>query len=346
MHVCSTTAEVPLRAAFEEASAHVSVVPVRRPWRDWRAVREVSAQLSAWRPRVLNTFDLKGLMIATIVRSSLPAPVALVHHLVDLQHGTTPLERFVYWRLLSMGDAVICDAAVIKRDVIGNRRLRPSVRVIPNGVDADAYAPDVAERRAQRKALGYDDASFVIGTVANFRPEKNYPFLIDTFAELQRRVPRLRLLAVGNGPDHDAMRGQVASRGLSSVVQLTGQVPDVRPYLRAMDLFVLCSLQDAFSNAVLQAMATALPVVCSRTGEFETILADGQAGLLFAPGDREGFLGAVSRVLDDASLRQALSAGARNRVIRDFALTTMVERYAAFFRELASNQVAAGAPND
>ena len=335
-HVCVTSEPLTLRPAFEDAGAAVSVVPVARPWTEWSAVRQVAREVAAARPHVINAFDLKGLILASVARRLVAPRARLVYHVVNLHSELRPSQAFVLWRLMRRADVVICESQNTRDEVIGERPLDGRVVVIPNGVDAEHFASDPGRRADARAALGYADDDFVLGTVANFRPEKNYELLVAGFRRLRERHPRMRLLCVGGGELFDRVRALVDGHGLADRVTLTGSVADVRPYLAAMDAFALCSHKDAFPNAVLQAMSTGLPTLCSRTGEFQTVMADGQAGLLFDAHDVDGFVATVDRVVADPGLRERLARTARRTIEERYTVTTMVERYADCFRALAS----------
>lgn len=334
VHLCSTTSRVPLREAFEAVGAHVSVIPIERPWLEWARVRAVARGARTARIAILNTFDLKGALIAAALRGIIHPPPLVIHHLVDLQHGLSRPKRRVLWWLLQRVDAVVCDARSIYDEVIGDRAVRPPVLVIPNGVDAMAFAPDRTARATMRRTLGIGDQELLLGVVANFRPEKNHRLLLEAFRALHREFPQLRLVCVGGGPLLEKARAHALALALDYIVTFTGYVDEVRGYLSAMDVFVLPSLRDAFSNAVLQAMAMEVPCVCARTGEYESLMAGDRHGILFDPTDVTSCIAAIRRVVVDRALRQRLASEGRALVEHTYSRDVMVEAYARLFRTI------------
>jgi glycosyltransferase involved in cell wall biosynthesis len=335
VHLCATTGRVPLRDAFERAGASVTVVPIAKPWREWAGVRAVAREVQAAGVQVLNTFDLKDAIIAFAARRLVEPRPRHVHHLVDLQFGATPPQRAMLWRLLQRVDHVVCDAQSVREEVVGTRRLRPPVSVIPNGVDTAHFAPDHERRRRVRAALALRDGDILLGAVANFRPEKNHALLLRAVERLRRDVPGLRLVCVGGGPLLDDMRTLARTLGVVDAVTFTGHVEDVRDYLAAMDLFVLPSTRDAFSNAVLQAMAMGVPCICSRTGEHGALFAGERHGLLFDPTSVEDCVDAVRRAAIDRDMRRQLSVDGRQLVRERFSSAAMVTAYAELLRQVA-----------
>lgn len=342
-HFCIIGRPLTLLPELERAAASVRVIPVSRIWVEWATMRRILRYIADVRPGVVNAFDLKGLIIASLARLLARPRPRLVFHIVGLQFGVSRAQLSALWQLLRRADAVICESPHTREEVIGPRPVRGPVVVIPNGVDTDHFAPDAQRRADARASLGYDDAHCVLGTVANYQPTKNYALLITGFAQLSRRLPQVRLLCVGDGPQFQEMRGLVERLGVGPLVTMTGSVADVRPYLAAMDVFALCSFKEAFSNAVLQAMASGLPTLCSRTGEFQSVMADGRAGLLFDPEDEHDFVTTVARVVEDPTLRERLARGARRAIEERFTLATMVDGYAQFFREQGAPPAAARA---
>src|SRR5262249_13748570 len=160
----------------------------------------------------------------------------------------------------------------------------------PNGVDCERFMPSTQMRTEARRTLGFAEGHFVVGTIGNIRPVKNIPFLLRAIAAMGRRHPSVRLVCVGGGPQLEEMQALAGSLGPAGVVRFTGAAKDVRPFLSAMDAFVLCSTSEGNPNVVLQAMATALPVVAATVGEVPHLIEHGQSGLTYTPGDEAAFL--------------------------------------------------------
>jgi glycosyltransferase involved in cell wall biosynthesis len=120
------------------------------------------------------------------------------------------------------------------------------------------------------------------------------------------------------------MQALARSLGLADRVVFTGLARDVRPFMAAMDAFVLCSLQEGNPNVVLQAMAMAVPVVSVRVGEVPFVVEHGASGMLVAPGDESAFLAAIAQLSGDQRLRRALGDEARRRVKRLYSAAQMI----------------------
>jgi glycosyltransferase involved in cell wall biosynthesis len=115
-------------------------------------------------------------------------------------------------------------------------------------------------------------------------------------------------------------------------VTFAGLVGDVARLLKAFDVFAFPSLWEGFGIALIEAMATGLPVAASATGGILEVVEDGVSGLLVPPGDRARLVEALARLLGGADLARRLAAGGLGRVRERFALERTVEQVAAVYR--------------
>ncbi len=144
--------------------------------------------------------------------------------------------------------------------------------------------------------------------------------LLDAFARLAPGRPA-RLVVSGIGPDSDAVAERVAALGIGGRVTLRGPAgyDDVPGVYREGDVFVSPTYAEGFSNTILEAMASGLPVVSTRSVGVVDCLRDGDNGLLVDPGDVPALAGALARVLDDHPLRARLAARALDEVRAAYA---------------------------
>jgi glycosyltransferase involved in cell wall biosynthesis len=210
------------------------------------------------------------------------------------------------------------------------------VRILHNGVALDRFTPPtLAGRTAARWAMRYAPQEVVFGVAAALRREKNLPQLVEAVAALRARGTPAQLLIVGDGPERAAVEARAEALGVAGAVRITGLVSDVRPYLAAMDVGVLCSTAvEALPLFALEAMASGLPVVLSEFGGAAEIVTPGHDGWLFPPEDTAALIRRLSQMLDPvarARLGRAAAQTARSR----FDAAVMAQGYADLFRSLA-----------
>jgi len=208
------------------------------------------------------------------------------------------------------------------------------IGVIPNGADTDRFTPG-PRTRALRTALGIDDDGIVIGNVARLDPVKNHELLLDGFALLLRRMPDARLVIVGEGVLRDTLARRIAALGLDSHVHLVGSVADITQVYGDFDLFVLSSRGEGTSMSVLEAMSSGVCVVATAVGGTPDVLEHGRCGQL-VHSDPTDLADAIEALLRDSDRRRSVAAAARERVVRHYSQTAMVDAYEElYYRRVA-----------
>lgn len=335
VHVCVIGDDLTLLEEFQQTSARLVQIRIRRPYLEWGSIRKVLEYIDANRIRVVNSFNLQTLLVCGAAKLRFGGRVQLVHHLISLWEDLSATQRRITWNAMRYADRIVCNGRVVREELIGARRVAAPVSVIPNGVDVEYFAPRPDARAATRARLGLNDEHFVLGTISNVRPVKNYPFLLGAMRRLVDAVPQARLLAVGGGSQLEAMQALAQSLGLGGRVIFAGQQNDVRPFLSAMDAFALTSLREGNPNVVLQAMASGIPVVSVKVGEVPFVIESGASGFV-VDHDEPAFVAAVQRLAESTALRCSIGAAGRRRVSEMFSASRMIDAYAALLHETAA----------
>ena len=190
------------------------------------------------------------------------------------------------------------------------------LRLIANGLDTGRFVP-AAPRAAIRRIV----------MVANLRPEKGHDTLLAAAPRILARHPDASFTFVGDGPRRAALETLARALGVTGRVHFAGESRDVAPLLAQHDLFVLPSRSEAFPNALIEAMATALPVVATAVGGILVVIRPGVNGQLVRPDDVDGLADAVLALMDDPAAAAALGQAARADVERHYTIDRMVERF-------------------
>lgn len=250
------------------------------------------------------------------------------------------LKAPVRW-LYGGAQAYACISREIESEVLERHLPRTAVRYLPHTVDTAVFRPpSPAERHAARQALGLPLDKHVVAFVGRLGREKGILDLLGAWARLDRDDavlfvvgPDMPANALDVGPE---VRTAAASFAPGRVV-LHGPATDVRPMLAAADVFVQPSHYEAFGISVIEAMATARPVVATRVGGMAEYLRDGENALLCEPHDVDGLAQQIARVLDDRELAARLGACARHTAERDFDERLVIGRWAELVRMLTSH---------
>ncbi len=222
---------------------------------------------------------------------------------------------------------ILANAAMI-RTWAARRERTPLARykVIRNGVDLPPPPPP----RAEEPAGGVS-----VAIVASLTPVKRHDLLLQAWSLLPAavRAAQPRLFVLGDGPLAGGLAAQAASLGIEDSVSFEGAVTDVARRLERMDLAVLCSDREGLSNAILEAMASGLPVVATEVGGNRELV-DEKSGLLVPAGDAVALSAALATLICDGARRRRLGDNARARVAGEFAWEKAISDLTAWYEQL------------
>lgn len=244
------------------------------------------------------------------------------------------------WRLFRSCEAIVPSRQQLA-DTCRSHRLDPArVHVVPNGVDASVFRP--RPREETRAALDLPEG-FLFVCAGRIGRDKGIHHALNALALVRERLPDVRLLIVGDGPERGALERQAWDLGMTGRVIFAGaQMPDRMPaYIAAADAFLFpTELNEALPLVLLQAMACGLPVVASRIGAIpEVVDRPGKNGLLVPPGDAQALAAAAATLRQDEDFRRQLGLAARRRVLAEYTAKRMTAR------TLAVYEIAAARPN-
>ncbi len=299
---------------------------------DLDAARRLAAHLDRTGAQVVLATNPYATLYAVLGARQAARRTAVVStfHSTDLPGLKNQLQMMFYRLVFPRCDALVyvCD---YQRQFWRRRglRARRDLRIY-NGIDmahfaAAAAMPGEAQARAQL-GLGQDD--YVVGICAALRPEKSHSDLLDAVALLASRLPALRCLVIGDGPERSALERRIESLGLVGKVRITGFQLDVRPCIGACDVMVLSSSSETFSLSALESMALGKPMVMTRTGGAAEQVEPGETGYLYPPGDVASLAAHLERLAAPAE-RVRMGRQAAKRVRERFPLEQMLEEYSA-----------------
>ena len=314
-----------------DTGIRVTTLGMSRGVPDPRAIARLRAILAKWRPDVTH-----GHMVHANLLVRLSRPLLRTRVLVSTIHNQDEGSQWRYWayRLTDrLGDTttavsqLAADEAVRRHAVPAGRLL-----VVPNGVDTRILEPDAAVRTATRKSLGVTD-SFLWLAVGRLAEAKGYPGLIEAFQVVRAQRPDAILRIAGVGPLHGALQDAIAEHDVTDAVQLLGLRTDVRELMQAADGFVLSSLWEGLPMVLLEAAASALPIVATDVGGSREVVNDGSTGHLVPPMDPPALADAMLRVMSmPEDGRRAMGSAGRLHVARTFELEAVADRWEAIYR--------------
>ncbi|HTQ40641.1 MAG TPA: glycosyltransferase [Pirellulales bacterium] len=262
-------------------------------------------------------------------RAGVPVIVSALHS-TGWPDGITWLNR----RLTLLTDAFVAVAKNHAQHLIEREHL-PADRVcpIPNGVDTSIFYPRSPEADL-RKQLKIPAAAPVVGIVAVLRPEKNHELFLRVAAGVRQQLPEAHFLIIGDGPRRAELESLAEKLGLGNHAHFLGKRADVPQLLNLLDVFVLTSHNEANPVSILEALATAKPVVATKVGSVPETVIDGVTGFLVPPGGELTMTDRLTELLLDPAKAQRLGAAGRRHVVENWSLDRMVDGYEELLERL------------
>jgi len=317
-----------LEKPFADSGVPIHTVGIRKllfPDSWWR-LRSLARFADAHGAQVVHGFNLHANFYGAFIcppRSGRALVASEGGVYVDLPAWQQWARGFVHRRSTRM----IVNSLAVKRYVEEIPDPRPDwLNVIWNGVDTALFDRDRCPP-AGRKELGLPEDGVLIGHIGRFREEKGQVFLLQALQLVAARRPQARFLIVGGGTDAARVEKEAAAPALAGRVVVRGYQHDVRPYLAAMDIFVLPSRSEGMPNALMEAMSMGCACVTTRVGGTGELLDDGRAGVVVDYGDREALAARIVELVDDQEKRRLLGVLARKRMVDHFSMERWMDDY-------------------
>ncbi len=226
-------------------------------------------------------------------------------------------------------DAVVVNCEYLKRHLEEDEHVPAGrIQLCYNGIDLETFHTIDVPRPPELPA-----DSLVIGVICALRPEKGLSTLVKGFARV-RQSRALKLAIVGSGPMLEPLQSEARALGIFEDCVFIPDTTEVTIWLRAIDIFVLPSLSEAFSNSLMEAMACGCCVVASSVGGNPELVHNGETGLTFQPGDSEELSRALHTLIEDKALRQRLAAAGAEFIRPRFSIRAAAEGMAEIYTRL------------
>ncbi len=263
------------------------------------------------RPDVLAFNTPKAIAIGTLASKFAPVGAGIIFRRVNF-----PLRKGIFTRLKYTW-GIQCIVAISKsiRLQLETCGIPASkIRTIYEGMDLSLFP-----KRTPLKAHNGAEP-VIVGTVAHLSREKGLNFLIEAASLIPDVKRKLRFIIVGDGYCLEELRGLVDQKGLKDVFEFAGFHSDTSQYMRSFDIFALPSLSEGLSSAILEAMATSLPIIATDVGGIPELVKDGDNGLLVAPANPAALARAILRLADNPEESRRMGQRGRERMEEQFTL--------------------------
>ncbi len=320
----------PLADDLERAGIPVHLCPVPSRWNPI-GIWKLRTLLVKEKIQVVHTHmyraNTSGTIAALLAR--VPVIISQVHNVDTWDY------RSQIWtdRILSVfKDMTIFVSEAVRANFLESVPLRlGSHTVIYNGVDTEFYKP------ADDNPLKLE-GEIRIGAVARLIPQKGIHYLIDVLSDTVFREKNIHAYILGDGPMRNDLEELARQKEISNRFHIMGANGDVVSFLRSIDIFVMPSLKEGFSNALLEAMAVGVPIIATAVGGNPEAIEDGESGILVPPGDHSAMRQSLMSLIDDPDRRKLLRWHARQQA-QVFSQEKMIQKISSLYHTLAERKI-------
>ncbi|MBI3323819.1 MAG: glycosyltransferase family 4 protein [Candidatus Omnitrophica bacterium] len=326
-----------LEKRLEAAGVRHDTVPCRtsselNPMLWIRALPRLLKIIRTERPDILHAHTRVMQVMAWVCSKITGIPfVTTCHGLYQFRFGR---RFFRCW-----GRSVMAISGATMHRLVEQYRLAPPhhVTLVINGVDVDRLSEPVSaeEARRFRETNGLRSAR-VVGSIGRLSPVKGLDDLLRSVPVLAKEFPDLQVLLVGDGPAREDLVRLAYELGIADRVVISHAVEDIRVPMAMMRVFAAPALEEGFGLSIVEAMASGVPVVTTRSGGPGEIIEDGKCGFVVEPRDVDGIARAVRILLSDERLRAGFVEEARARAREHYDLKRMVREVEQVYARVVS----------
>lgn len=292
-----------------------------RPWRDYQAYRRLKQIFKRFRPHIVHTHTAKAGLLGRLAARAAGVP-AIVH----TYHGLLFHGYYQPWRnrlviaaerwLARRTTAVVALSHTQAQALVQQYRIcqESQVHIVPLGIELEPFSDRQADKReAFRQRYKLADHEVAVGIVGRIVSIKNHPFFLAVVQRLQAQAVRARFFIIGDGQQRKKLQQACHDMGLDAcyypedprvaLVTFTSWVTEVDKAMAGLDIIALTSINEGTPVSLMEAQASARPVVTTRAGGIHDILQPGITGWVVEQGDLEGFAAAVAQLIENEELR-------------------------------------------
>lgn len=258
-------------------------------------------------------------------------PIIRTRHLSTTVHRNLP----TWWLYRHAAQHLVVTGEALKQQLINENGIPPDrITSVPTGIDTSRFHP--RDRKLCREKLGLPSNAIIVGILATLRDWKGHTVLFNAINKIYKSHPTLRVLIVGDGPYRDRLDNHLKNLQIVNRVLFVGHQDNPEIWLGAMDIFTLPSWGDeGVSQALMQAMATGLPVITTPIGGLTEAVINDLTGLIAQPRDSNDLASSIDKLINNKTLAKQLGTNAIIHIQKNFERNIMLDHMESIFCRFA-----------
>jgi glycosyltransferase involved in cell wall biosynthesis len=295
-----------------------------------RRIRDLARETGA---DIIHTHGYKADIYTRLAMLDYGAPlVSTCHNWLD-EDWLTYLYGVVDRCVLRSFPWVVAVSEEVRQRLLESGVPQEQIRIIPNGID---LRPFTLERRTDPVDWSQDRPA-VVGIVARLSAEKGVDLFLRAAAQVADTISYARFVVVGDGPDREELEALIDQLKLRPFVSMLGHRNDMPAQYASFDLLVSTSRKEGLPIAILEAMASGLPLVATAVGDVVNVVRNGETGILLPSGDPGALASAIVELLRDREKCRRLGSVARQLVESHYSAERMSNDYLETYKDAAAS---------
>ncbi len=294
------------------------------------SIIKISKILEKKKALILHSHDSHSATLGILSSLVHPVPIKISARKVDFSVKGNPFRKLKYDKLVS---AVIAVSNGVKEVLIKDGIPESKIHTIYEGTDLKKFEIESTKEEWKQK-LGFRKDKFLAGIVAHLTDHKGHIYLIESAKILKEKSADLEILIIGDGELKDFLVSRTKELGVEDIVKFLGFRNDIPHLLKAIDLFVLSSYLEGLCTSLLDAMASRLPIVATRTGGIPEAVEEGVNGILVPPRNPSALADAIYHLYRNRDLLIKMGENGYERAKKLFSVESMVENTISLYKKL------------
>jgi glycosyltransferase involved in cell wall biosynthesis len=232
--------------------------------------------------------------------------------------------------------AVVAVSAEVKQRLLKAGVSQDKIHLVRNGIDLRPFDNAVP---SLRNALHADNTQ-IVGLIGRLAIEKGVDTFLNAAAQVLAQHPFTKFVVVGEGPDREKLESLIDELKIRDSVSMLGRRDDMPSVYASLDIMVSASRQEGLPMAILEGMASRLPLIATSVGEVPSVVLDGRTGVLLPPNNTTLLASAIVALLRDTVQRERLGTAARKLIEDEYSADRMTADYLRVYQEAASRRKA------
>lgn len=317
----------------------VTVVAVnQRNWFDIAGYIRLIKLLKKYQPVIIITYLIHADIIGRVIIQPLLGIRVIPFLRTTYNHPRYRLARLFERLSKPFIHQYLANSEAVKQFYVMRIGVMPKkIAVTPNGIDTE-YFDSIVPDSHLRNSLGITPNDYVIICIANLHPYKGHKYLLEAFEKVFSHYPSIRLLIAGDGKERQNLLEQITTYQSKNHIHFLGQRSDVPQLLKISQLFVLPTLFEGMSNAIMEAMAAGTPIITTDIPENRELITNNQNGLLVPPKNSTALSTTIQHLIDHPTLMNRLGQKAKKKATNQLSLQQTTLKLANEYHRLSNIQ--------